>query len=675
MEDSIHSSEPIRAGNSSGTQLHPVARTKAIISKETHKPGSRKKSDVHKYFCASPTRPFYMRCLTCAREIKSDNGSTSGMRRHVKSFHTGHDLGPDTRVKKSKRVKLMSSPAKVTVKTVSAPKLNKKMTLTTTKKSKDYIVDYLIRDGNFVEDLAKTGLNQLLQQFKVCINHDYLERLHQNVSERHKLAVASIKEIFQNDAEVSTVSVFIDSWSADVFEGYLSIGVQYLSAEFQLKKHILSCSKVMDSSYSEIIADKIYSVLNDFGIVKKVKFITGENSHEMSEAIAIVRNKILGNENPVGIGFPSLENFHIVCLGKLLNSYSKQVVEAFEPTLSKLRAFSKYWSLSNTLSQSWDSAAVKSIQGSRSFLSSLKQENIELGRKLIPPPYIINNWKSVLEFIHQITKDGKLILTAQNEVSKNNSVPEHVLLKKTDIRLANVVKELLEDFKLFVDISSKENTVSLSSRKVGFDKLLSTIENVRETISEINFANSLKNYVKDINLFFSRLKSRIKEDSDTLLSTQTFQLSELLDKRFPNKNVHSSKEWQKDYQNLVTYLQEQDYTPVIHKARASPLDLLQVAQQMQSTSEEKATEIVKEVTEFLDRTSVHPQEDVLNWWKNNATDFPRLAAAAREILACPSTSCSDNVIFSHDVRKDMDGQIGRDRTFIKRMELKSWIWS
>eukprot|EP00924_Labyrinthula_sp_SR-Ha-C_P013465 augustus_masked-scaffold_5-processed-gene-3.29-mRNA-1 protein AED:1.00 eAED:1.00 QI:0/-1/0/0/-1/1/1/0/682 len=646
-------------------------KTPVKIADDYSKQSSRKRSGVHKYFTETPGVPFTKTCVTCGALIKSKGGTTTGMRSHVMSFHTEHDLGQGKNSKKIKLAPSLVKPAKSEMLTYAkSPK--KVAIMSSSKPVTENFLNLLIEDGMLLQDIEKPGMCRFFQNMKINLDEGLKKRLHKMVDERHKKAIGSIKKTLQNDKEVNSLSVFVDSWSADVFEGYLSIGVQYLNSEFQLRNFTLSYSKVLDSSDSKILADKIYSVLNDFGIVKKVKFITGDNSEKISEAIATIRSRILVEHEESGTAVASADNFHIFCLGKLLNSYSKQVLDSFEPTLKKLKDFSLYWGSNNALVKHWISAVIWKTQENGSFLSSLKKKPMEKDPKKIPTPFVSSDWNSILEFLTWFSTERKLFLKTQAEVAENANVPEKYLLHKEDLIAAEIIKNLLEDFQLFVEISCKGNNVTLSSRKVGFEKLLATIDCATKTVSETAFQHMQKNYVKNIVALLRKMKNRVQKDADVILSTQPVRLSSLLDKRFPHKTDPAEREWEMKYQILVSYFEEINYKPPVVESKSSALDLLQVAQQMQSTPEDRTREIAKEVSEFLQQSSINPQEDVLEWWNRNSKAFPRLAFAARQILACPSTSCKGEAIFSNALQLEMDGQIGRDKTYTKRIELQSW---
>jgi hypothetical protein len=53
-----------------------------------------------------------------------------------------------------------------------------------------------------------------------------------------------------------------------------------------------------------------------------------------------------------------------------------------------------------------------------------------------------------------------------------------------------------------------------------------------------------------------------------------------------------------------------------------------------------------EVERYLADPPADPDEDVLEWWKHHAKDYPRLARIARDYLAIPATSVPVERVFS-----------------------------
>jgi hAT family C-terminal dimerisation region len=81
-----------------------------------------------------------------------------------------------------------------------------------------------------------------------------------------------------------------------------------------------------------------------------------------------------------------------------------------------------------------------------------------------------------------------------------------------------------------------------------------------------------------------------------------------------------------------------------------------------------------EFEEYLAAPRAEPETDVLQWWKVNATAYPRLAAMARDYLAIPATSAPVERVFSGgtDLVQPKRGSLSED-TIRACMCLKSWL--
>lgn len=77
-------------------------------------------------------------------------------------------------------------------------------------------------------------------------------------------------------------------------------------------------------------------------------------------------------------------------------------------------------------------------------------------------------------------------------------------------------------------------------------------------------------------------------------------------------------------------------------ARSSLMNML-LAKHLKNSSCE-ASSLDEELSKYL--IQKHNELDVLDFWKNNATSFTRLAAIAKVLLAIPATSASAESAFS-----------------------------
>jgi hypothetical protein len=74
-------------------------------------------------------------------------------------------------------------------------------------------------------------------------------------------------------------------------------------------------------------------------------------------------------------------------------------------------------------------------------------------------------------------------------------------------------------------------------------------------------------------------------------------------------------------------------------------------------------------------TQTHPQgTDVLQWWREKASEYPCLAAVAGDYLAIPATSAPVERVFSSgtDLVQDKSGSL-KEETIRVCMCLKSWL--
>jgi hypothetical protein len=81
-----------------------------------------------------------------------------------------------------------------------------------------------------------------------------------------------------------------------------------------------------------------------------------------------------------------------------------------------------------------------------------------------------------------------------------------------------------------------------------------------------------------------------------------------------------------------------------------------------------------ELDRYLAASTIGTRTDILEWWKHNAREYPRLGRIARDYLAIPATSAPAERVFSSgaDLITKKRGSLSDD-TIRARMCLNSWL--
>jgi len=97
---------------------------------------------------------------------------------------------------------------------------------------------------------------------------------------------------------VNSVCLASDIWSGNAKEDYLSVVIHYVSADWELEKRVMGL-RLIDVSHSGVnIADRVESVVTEFGLKDKVFSVTLDNASSNASAMAKLIPKFVGYLGP-----------------------------------------------------------------------------------------------------------------------------------------------------------------------------------------------------------------------------------------------------------------------------------------------------------------------------------------------------------------------------------------
>ena len=102
-----------------------------------------------------------------------------------------------------------------------------------------------------------------------------------------------------SSSAVNCVCLTSDIWSGNAKEDYLSVVVHYINSDWQLEKRVLGLVLIDVSHNGQNIADRVVSVLTDYGLTEKVFAVTLDNASSNVSAMRKLRpvlSKYLGIE-------------------------------------------------------------------------------------------------------------------------------------------------------------------------------------------------------------------------------------------------------------------------------------------------------------------------------------------------------------------------------------------
>jgi hypothetical protein len=92
----------------------------------------------------------------------------------------------------------------------------------------------------------------------------------------------------------SSVSLTSDIWSGNAKEDYISVVAHFVSTDWKLQKRVVGFRLIEVKHSSENIAERIASVVEEFGLIDKVFAVTLDNASSNSKAMETLTPMFFG---------------------------------------------------------------------------------------------------------------------------------------------------------------------------------------------------------------------------------------------------------------------------------------------------------------------------------------------------------------------------------------------
>jgi len=178
--------------------------------------------------------------------------------------------------------------------------------------------DGSMRNWEYCPMVARTELVRLLARLDVPISmgetdtfEEYIRTVHNPnyVSVSRQTTTRDMVKFFTDrkaklvenlsSSAVNCVCLTSNIWSGNVKEDYLSVVAHYINSDWQLEKRVLGLVLIDVSHNGQNIADRVVSVLTDYGLTEKVFAVTLDNASSNVSAMHKLRpvlSKYLGIE-------------------------------------------------------------------------------------------------------------------------------------------------------------------------------------------------------------------------------------------------------------------------------------------------------------------------------------------------------------------------------------------
>jgi hypothetical protein len=151
----------------------------------------------------------------------------------------------------------------------------------------------------------------------------------------------------------SSVSLTSDIWSGNAKEDYISVVAHYVSVDWELQKKVVGLRLIEVSHSGENIADRIASVVQEFGLIDKFFSVSLDNASANSKAYEILQPVFFGylgsypaptKDNPNKVQYLLV---HQRCACHNINLIVKSGLKRLKPYLEDFRTAINFLNSSN----------------------------------------------------------------------------------------------------------------------------------------------------------------------------------------------------------------------------------------------------------------------------------------------------------------------------------------
>jgi hypothetical protein len=151
----------------------------------------------------------------------------------------------------------------------------------------------------------------------------------------------------------SSIALTSDIWSGNAKEDYISVVAHYVSADWELQKKVIALRLIESKHTGENIADKVGTVLQEFGLFDKIFSITLDNASSNAKAMETLSPLCagyLGYEpapEPSDLHKVKYNLVHQRCACHIINLIVKSGLKRFKPYTEDFRTAINYLNSSN----------------------------------------------------------------------------------------------------------------------------------------------------------------------------------------------------------------------------------------------------------------------------------------------------------------------------------------
>ena len=572
------------------------------------------------------------RCKLCPKTLKTKNGSTTSMNRHLLSHHLiqfeeekrrrqPQDITPqypdtiaeendDTQVEPvtqhSSKTTSSQAAARQTSTSVQ-PKINSAMECQTPygirhprkiqldRKVLDLIVIDL-QPLSVVEDKAFRALLYAMdKRYTMIARHTLRDVLLPKVYKERKSA------LFLDLAAVDHVGITTDQWTSRATEGYTTVTCHYVKPDWSLASPVLATQSTGERHNGENMAAELQDVFKDFGIKDKVTSIVTDNAKNAKKAVRITKH----DNQP--------------CFAHTLNLVVSHSLEddASHGDIEKVKDIVQFFKLSVNATKDLKDIHEKNSTEFRKLKNSVK-----------------TRWNSTYIMLRSFLPQHKEIKT----VLCMNDKHELTLTEAEVDRLTKVMATLEPFYIATVEMSGEKHT--------SISKVLALVKVLKGNITGKDpLSKSLNDYI-DIYLGASEERPLLRQAS--FLDPRYRDFGFTKEDSFETTKIELKNKMMLMLNKVHSEKSQDESLPAPPPAKKSNALWKLFDDGAKTVTLDTGPEaiIAAEIKEYIESPRLDRTLDPLQWWSRKAMRLPNLAKLAKQILAVPATSVPSERVFS-----------------------------
>lgn len=261
-------------------------------------------------------------CKHCRKEYAYDSqkGGTSTMSRHLKKC-------PRLKMQDVGQLLLSTNNGELATR---ARKIDQ-------SKFRDLVARLIIGKNLPFNCVEWTEFRELCSYLNVDVETISRNTTRSDILKMHKFQKEVIRKKLQ--CAPGKICLTSDMWTSVNTTGYISLTVHFVDQDWVLQKFLLNFSPLPPPHTGQALSDKLFLMLNDWGIEGKVTSITLDNAASNTSCVKIMKSRFIARNVMSDTG---KRNFHIRCCAHIINLIVRDGLTEIDPAVIKIRLAVKY---------------------------------------------------------------------------------------------------------------------------------------------------------------------------------------------------------------------------------------------------------------------------------------------------------------------------------------------